>query len=344
MRRRPGIWLALIGAVAAASAPLGAATFVVTNTGTGSGGGTLRRAINSANSTAGPDTIVFNVPTSDAGYSAVRGVFTFRVTNALAQITDSVVIDGATQTAFTGNTNPGQLGAGGAVGTTPLTLSRVNRPEIEIVDGNGLALGLDINASNVTIRNLAIYGFGNGANSDGDANIRIGNNRTGTLIESCIIGTLATSFTDPGAGTRSVGDNIRVVGADDGVIRNNLIGYSNGKGIELNTSANGWLIENNELRGNGIGTPNLDGLDIENGSSSTTVRGNLITQNWACGIDTFQSSGSNLIENNTIDQNGFTTAGGAIETMGLRIYGSGSVIRQNILRQNRGAGVTVSAS
>ena len=343
MRRRAGIWLAVIGVVAAVSSSAEAATFVVTNTGTGSGGGTLRRAINSANSTAGADTIVFNVPTSDAGYSAARGVFTFRVTNALAQITESVVIDGATQTVFTGNTNAGQLGAGGSVGTTPLTLSRVNRPEIEIVDGNSLALGFDINASNVTIRNLAIYGFGNGSNSDGDANIRIGNNQTGTLIESCIIGTLATSFTDPGAGTRSVGDNIRAVGADNGIVRNNLIGYSNGKGIELNSSANGWLIENNEFRGNGISTPNLDGIDIENGSSSTTVRGNLITQNWACGIDTYFSNGSNLIENNTIDQNGFTTSGGAIETMGLRIYGTGSVIRQNVLRQNLGAGVTVSS-
>ncbi|MFN7966896.1 MAG: right-handed parallel beta-helix repeat-containing protein [Acidobacteriota bacterium] len=341
---RTARWAAWAAVLMALSPAVQAASFVVTNTGTGTGGGTLRRAIINANATSGTDTIVFNLPTSDAGYSAARGVFTFRITSALAQITESVVIDGATQTVFTGNTNVGTLGAGGSVGTTPLTLSRVNRPEIELVDGNGLALGLDISASNVTIRNLAIYGFGNVSNSDADANIRVGGATTGTLIESCIVGTSATSFTDLGAGTRSVGDNIRVVGADNGIVRNNLIGYTNGKGIELNTNADGWLIENNELRGNGINTPNLDGIDVENGSRAATIRGNLIAQNFACGVDTFASTGSNLIENNTIEQNGYTTTPPAIETPGVRVYGTGSTVRQNVLRQNFGAGVVITTN
>lgn len=332
--------VALLGAWAAAAQ---AATFTVTNTGTGSGSGTLRRAVTSANSTAGADTIRFQIPTSDAGYSASRGVFTIRLTTAVAAITESVVIDGTTQTAFTGDTNAGQLGAGGVVGTGALALPRVNRPEIEIVDGNGLAIGFDIDANNVTIRGLAIYGFGNAANSDNDTDIRVRNGRTGALIEQNILGSTASNFVDPGTSARSGGDHIRVTGGDSGIIRRNLIGFSQGKGIELNSGANGWLVESNEIRTNGYTAGNWDGIDIENGTNTATIRGNLLTGNFGCGIDAYQSTGSSLIENNTIENNGFGTIA-LIETMGVRLFGTGNTAQFNVIRSNRGAGIVIAQS
>lgn len=317
-----------------------AATFTVTNT-KNSGGGSLRAAINSANGTPG-STVAFAIPTADTGFTPATGVFTIRLTSALPSITASgTTIDGTTQTAATGDTNPGTLGAGGAVGTDALPLSTVSRPEIQVVDGSNIAIGFDIQASNVRLRGLSIYGFGNTPNNDGHANVTIGAAGTGALIEQNIIGTPATSFTDPGPAARSGGDNVRSVGAGGGSLRNNLVGFSAGKGFGVESGSNGWLVEGNEIRGNGIGSPNLDAIDIENGSGGTTVRGNLLTASAAVGLEMFQSSGSNRAENNTISVNG--AGPGSNETPGVRLYGTGNVIDRNVITVSFGAGIIVTS-
>ena len=97
------------------------------------------------------------------------------------------------------------------------------------------------------MRRLAIYGFGDAQNNDGEANIRVGE-VTGTLIEECVIGAGAGSFTAPAE--VDTADNIRVVGGDSGTIRNNLIGFSGGNGIGFKNDADGWVIEGNEIRDN----------------------------------------------------------------------------------------------
>ena len=332
--------IALAGALAAACPlPVLAATFTVTRTSNG-GGGSLRTAINNANGSPGSN-IRFAIPTSDGGYNPATGIFTIRLTSALPAITAAgTLVDGTTQTASMGDTNPGTLGTGGTVGVDLLPLPTVNRPEIQIVDGGNLAIGLDVQASNVTLRGLAIYGFGTASNSDTSGNIRIGN-VSGALIEQNVLGTPAGSFTDPGAGARSTGDNVRCAGGDNGILRNNLIGYGNGKGLELNNGSNGWLVVGNEIRGNGIGTPNLDAIDIENGSGGATVRGNLLTASAAVGLEMYQSSGSNRAENNTITANG--AGPGSNETPGVRLYGAGNTIDRNIIAGNFGAGLMVTS-
>src|SRR5205823_5502627 len=106
-------------------------------------------------------------------------------------------------------TNPGKMGTGGTVGVDGLTLIQLDKPEIEIfnnrsLSGSSVGSGLTVQANNVTIRGLSIWGFGNSAN---DANIMLLNpafgagagGGTGTLIENNVIGASATSFTDPGA-------------------------------------------------------------------------------------------------------------------------------------------------
>lgn len=75
---------------------------VVTNT-QNSGSGSLRQAINDLSNN---DSIVFNIPTSDANFDASRGVFKITITSTLPAIAKSnIVIDGLSQTNFTGNTN-----------------------------------------------------------------------------------------------------------------------------------------------------------------------------------------------------------------------------------------------
>ncbi|HEX8188979.1 MAG TPA: right-handed parallel beta-helix repeat-containing protein [Pyrinomonadaceae bacterium] len=314
-----------------------AATYVVNNTGNGNGNGTLRKAIASANSNPGADTIAFNVP---AG-SLTAGVAVFQISTQL-DITDNAgtTIDGTTQTAFGGNTNSGTLGAGGTVGVDALALPAVARPEVMFVDAAGLPIGLYIAANNTTLRGIAVYGFGLGPNSDASANIFVGA-VTGTLIEGCVVGTTASSFTDPLA-ARSPGDNIRVSGGDYGTIRDNVIGYSNGKGIQLGNGADGWTVSGNEVRGNGINNSNLDGIDVEN-SGNATIVGNRFWQNEAPGVDMYHSYGGNVIRNNTITGNG-VGANANVETPGVRLYGTGNTVDRNVINANYGAGVMVTTA
>ena len=85
--------------------------FVVTNT-EDSGPGTLRQAILDANEHQGPDKIVFNIPTDDQGFLASElsgqpwSAFFIRLVNPLPKITDVLILDGKSQTQYSGNTNP----------------------------------------------------------------------------------------------------------------------------------------------------------------------------------------------------------------------------------------------
>lgn len=312
-----------------------AATFIVTNT-NDTGTGSLRRQVERANTAAGADIISFNIPPN----MLTNGVAVITLTSGSLVFTDDdTYVNGATQTAARGDTNPGQLGLGGTVGVDSLILPRVNRPEVQVVDGAGVAVGFDISANNIRIRALSIYGFGTTANNNNSGNIRV-NNFTGTFIDENILGASATSFTDPGA-ARSIGDNIRIVNGDLGIIQNNLIGYSSGKGIGIEDDADDWTVTGNELRGNAIGNSNLDGIDVENGSDSATIRGNLTTENEGVGFDTYQSTGSNVIENNTVTRNGRGPDAALIETPGVRLFGTGNVVQRNIINANYGAGVLV---
>jgi hypothetical protein len=79
---------------------------LVTNT-QDSGTGTLRQAILDANLHAGPDSIAFAIPSTDAGYQSSLGVWTIKPTSPLPDIlNDGTLINGLSQAAFAGDTNP----------------------------------------------------------------------------------------------------------------------------------------------------------------------------------------------------------------------------------------------
>ncbi|WNM63856.1 DUF4347 domain-containing protein [Candidatus Nitrospira neomarina] len=310
------------------------ATYTVTNT-NDAGAGSLRQAITDANANAGTDSIAFAIPTGDAGYDAGRGVFTITVTSLLPAITDALTIDGSTQAVNIGNTNTGLLGAGGTVGVDALTLSQVARPEIEIVDGAGLTTGLALNASNVTIRSVAIYGFGS---TSSNGNITIGSTAANALIEDNIIGADASTFSAPAPGAKTEGSNIYSAGGDNGIIRNNLIGFATESGINLLSGSNNWLITGNELRGNAFGSSNMraDAIATNSNSIGQTVQGNLIVANAGPALDLITATGS-LVDNNTVSNNGSASN----ESAGIRARSSNLTISKNISSGNAGAGVMI---
>ena len=313
---------------------LAAATFTVTNT-NDSGAGSLRDALTSAQTcSGGPHTIAFDVPVG----SLTNGVAVIIPTSPLPSIACAgTTIDGTTQTANEGNTNDVTLGTGGTVGTGPdgvvatgdePALPQLNGPEVQIQGGGGISPGLAVSADDVTIRGLAIYGFGSGNTS---GNIVIGN-VANTLIESNVIGAAATSFTSTGV---PFGNNITSV-SDPGVgsgttVRQNLIGFSGATGIlALGPDA---LIEDNEIRQNGAG-------EVEDGIGALvtpfTVQRNLIVGSSGIGIDA-GGAGAVTITENTIQGNGF---GSSTERSGVFVSSAaGTTISFNVITGNANAGV-----
>lgn len=334
-----------------------AATYVVdstadTNLTTCSGAAndcTLRGAINAINSAcgSGPHTIAFGIPGITSGNAA-----TIRITDGTALPSldcTGTIVDGTAQTASIGDTLTGTLGAGGTVGTDGLSLTTVNRPEVQIVEGlTGPVFheyGLRINSNDIVIQGIAIYGFGQGENifSDNDANI-YNNGMSGAIIQDNILGTSASAFTDPGSSTRTRGANFISQDGDNGIFRRNLVGFANASGIALMFGASGWTISNNEVRSNGqlpVGAAVADGIDLPVDSSNLTISQNLVINNRANGIDMYQNTipttTTNTITNNTIVTNGL----GEYETAGIRIYSSGNTVNKNIINNNFGAGVMV---
>lgn len=193
--RRSGwlLILALVGVlllgVEAGARPARAATLVVTTT-ADSGPGSLRDAIETANSTPGPDTITFNIPGS--------GVQTIQPLSALPTITDPVVIDGSSQPGYSdsplielsgtsaGNTASGLTITGGGSTVRALTINRFQKYGMWISGAGGNAVeGCFIGT---TADSLAPAGNGEGglyvglpnAYAGGSPNNRVGGTAPGT--------------------------------------------------------------------------------------------------------------------------------------------------------------------
>ncbi|WP_151086185.1 right-handed parallel beta-helix repeat-containing protein [Hymenobacter baengnokdamensis] len=296
--------------------------------------------------TSGVETSIFMLTDGQAHAGQLAG-FTSQLTSGVAKITPATAlpaisgpntaIDGTTQLRDIGNTNTATLGTGGTVGTTGTALAQLSGPEVQLTGTSAVAFGLDIasTGTGTLVQGLAIYGFGNALDSNNGANIRSAANSV-TITQNAL-GTTATAFAAPP--TANNADNVRLTGGTSGVVvSNNLIGFSNSKGISINAGVTNVSVTGNEVRSNGLGGANYDGVDIQ--GSSATVTNNLFTGTSGQGIDGYRSPGSNSISGNTISDNGRGTATLAPgETPGVRIYGAGNTITQNIISGNYGAGI-----
>jgi uncharacterized repeat protein (TIGR01451 family) len=271
------------------------------------------------------------------------GVVRISAATLLPALTDPLTrIDGGTQTTNVGNTNPGTLGTGGTVGVDAVALAVVERPEVELRDAAGLTIGLDLQAADLTLARLAIQGFGNVAANDAHADVRAGATAARVLIDACVIGTPATAWADPGAGVRGIGDAVRVIGADDGIVRLSLVGFTEGHGVALTGAADRWQVTGCEVRGVAIGNPSRAGIAIEASGTETIQNSRLI----ACGgpgLDAKTTTGADVLLDLTVSDNG-NGLGALPTTSGVRLGGSGSRVDRCVISTNAGAGIMVVAT
>jgi len=341
---------------------------VVTNLSTTMVQGSLPTFLKLANTLAGANTMRFVPILPPNQTNGAHTWWRIALPGALPQITDSATalsgvaysnVDGTTIR----NTNPITLGVTGAVGLgsdgrantgDEPQLPGIAAPELELVPVSVLDYGLDINANDVTVAQMAIYGFGDttmplpaGANNYGETgNIIIRSGVTGITITQNILGAGANNFSDPGA-VRTKGSNLVFDGGTGTVvIDRNLIGFAGDSGILRYGKSSGPLtdlrITNNEIRSNGKAPANnLQGAGIKINQLSLPATGqnivianNLITDNAAQALQLTYSRGATIADN-TITDNGVSATTGLDERQNIHLSGTQDItIQHNIITES----------
>ncbi|HXM79809.1 MAG TPA: hypothetical protein VOA00_11290, partial [Thermoanaerobaculia bacterium] len=321
--------------------------FTVTNTGD-SGLGSLRQAILDANAAgAGPHSIVFQIPQSDSGFIDGDAAYahpalgcpagdhcwwSISLLSPLPAIVSSgVTLDGATQTAFGGDTNPGQIGTGGTVGVGATPLGRFDRPEIEIVAGNTRVAA---SAAAVALRGFAISG---GA---------ILVNGAGTLVQDLLVGMRADG-TIPSAYAATYG--IQLQGATGITVRHNYVRVNN-SAIRRDGVGSNAVIESNEIDRPGPQASTYDGilLVLAGNHTADTIRFNLVHNLRGGGVE-LGFGGTlvgTIVTENTITANGLIVPGSpSTEPVNFVAYntGAGSIatVSRNLISASGGPGAVV---
>ncbi|MDX2436716.1 MAG: FG-GAP-like repeat-containing protein [Acidobacteriota bacterium] len=308
--------------------------------------GSLRQFIQNANAISAANAMRF-VPAESPGTGDGSGHWWWRlmVTAVLPTIIgDGTTVDGRAFDHIDGTTllnpNAAQIGVGLPVGTEGTYTTPKLDPELEIRNFRSTAVlptGLVFEATDSVLRHVSIWGFGDSAGSF-DANVRFGTNFstnpdfTGSLVEFNVIGTDPGSFSDPGAADRSGQKNLTMRETDNAIVRDNLIGFAGGAGVDFNSASNSGLVLRNEIRHTGILNPIAAPASVW---ISGSVTGNLITDN-ASGIYSGPTPGISY-QDNTITANGW----GVTRPNGIYASGSSETIQRNIIADNAGAAVVV---
>jgi hypothetical protein len=261
-----------------------AATFTVINT-NDSGAGSFRQALLSANSTAGANTILFNIPGS--------GIHTIAPIGVLPDITNSITINGYSQP-----------------GATPNTLTNSDNAVLLIrLDGvnltSGFPIGLKLNGANSsTVRGLIIARFytaiqiysssactiaGNWLGVDFD-DVSRGGTGTGVDVTCPVFGRAAGNLiggTTPAdrnlIGGFHTGISFTPAPADHNVVQGNFIGTDSSgslgrgnlfNGVSIQTATN-ILIGGASPGARNVISANGTGIGM-NGTSGEIIQGNYI--------------------------------------------------------------------
>ena len=323
----------ILGVLAGAAAAARAATFTVTNT-NDSGAGSLRKAIDDANSAAGADTIAFNV--SGAGCDG-SGLCTIVPASQLPIVTGTLLIDGFTQPGASPNTNPsGAINAvlkiviSGAVlgqSASGLVVSAANSTVRGLIINGNFFWGVKVTAADVAVRGCFIGTDAAGLSASGNLQGVYGEGFSGAVG-------LVVGGPDPDDRNLIAGNTSYQVYLDrvpDGIIEGNLLATNvtgealvsvlGNNAIRLYPTTTGTTL----VRGNVVGGGAVEGINIASDGVGSPVflHGNFI------GTD---ATGTIPLGNPT---SGIRLQVGA---HGVRIGGTGPG-EGNVIAFNGGAGV-----
>ncbi len=334
--------------------------------------GTLDQVANSIfDPPLGREVSIFMIPNQSAhpGLRAglvdqlTNGVAVISPTTLLPIITDSSTsIDGRTQTANIGDLNAGSAGYVGKVGTgndgvantaDDLTIAAVSLPEVQITGVRSLSYGLGIDAQQTIVQGIAIYGFGNDYSNQADIAF-VGTQGQNSLITNNLIGSGASSFTDPGGTLRSGGAGIRSNSANllNTQVLHNLIGFHSYYGIGVTDGAawNGGVISGNTISNNGLEPNNPHhqaGIELDTlgslGFIGTSISQNILDSNGNQGIQNNYGQSVTIMNNTIINSGRLTNGTNASEGMGILMTGSqSSTVGQNLIYGGNYEGISLS--
>jgi len=304
--------------------------------------------------TAGRETSIFMIPNGVAnpgqntGYAnqltsagANAGAARITLASALPAISGaSTSLDARTQTANVrataggAETNPGQIGTGGSVGTNAVALPRFDRPEVVV---NAGARVVTATGSSVILRGFAVE---NGAISAAGAS---------SEVRDCFAGARA----DGTVGTTYSGAYGITLGAGAGILVSHNVVRVNNSGIRGDAAGANAIVEYNEVDSitgapGGGHTNTFDGILFINSAANVTVRFNLSKNQRGGGLEFGFGAGSvtGTVYDNTMSSNGLSSAGVAsTEGVGVAFYSLGAATSMtflhNIVTGNGGPGVSV---
>ncbi len=282
------------------------------------------------------DLSIFMIPTTtdpqgrttDPNYSNGYFSITPSAANPLPNLTsDNTVIDGRTQTAYSGDTNNGVAGTPGTlVGTSGIALPSYELPEIEIFRNNGDVFISE--AENIELRYMSIH-------SNSNSGIRLD---TGSItIQGNLIGVNAQ-----GNNTSNIAIGIENLGGNM-VVNGNYIAYNQTTGVLLDGGSSS-LLQTNHFTNNGSG-PCDDSILVDS-STGVVISQNLFENSGSTAIDASLNAGSLVIDENSIRTSGTDggNCGGAAQQMGIILNGSNSQITNNSIYSNGGSGLSLEGS
>jgi hypothetical protein len=300
------------------------AIYFVTNT-NDAGIGSLRTAIDNANTTAGLDSIVFNIPGA--------GPHTITPLNDLPDITDPVLVAGYTE--------PGAVPAAGA---NPATLTVV-------IDGTNMTTGLVLDTDNSSVAGLVVHSVSGVGGTCGGAGICVLGDHNwirGNYLGVDSAGVLP--LPNSSSGLIVEGDENVLGGASPE--HRNVISGNNHFGIDL-------LGVDNTIQGNYIGTDAFGAAAVPNGIGGVVVdggatlvgggdpgAGNVISGNAGIGLEIDSLADASVVKGNLIGTNALGNAA-LPNTTGLDVssdfnqIGGSTAGDRNVISGNSSYGVSI---
>jgi YVTN family beta-propeller protein len=336
------------GTVTVLHDPLSSSSATVFNT-NDNGPGSLRQALMDVNSQPGT-TVLFRIPLSDPGFNNADGVFIIRPNSPLPPISAMTMIDGTTQTQFTGDTNPFGPeivlnGNSAGASTIGLVIDNAQNCVVQGLVINGFSLsGISINGTSAT--GNRIIGCYIGTNARGDA--AVPNLREGVVISAGANNNFIGGTVEEGgnliSGNDGNGVEIRGTGSDGNRIGSNYIGTDRSGNVAVSNGGSGVMIDssNNVVGGassalNLISGNNMSGVEIVSGSNNvvqgnfigTDVNGTFALGNGDVGVELLGSATNNLIggtsaapRNLISGNNDFGVALSGMSVSGNRVMGN----------------------